>query len=73
MFFNCILKTTSILNLKFLFKKKQKEPEKFAKPLEDIHAKEEEGTVKFNCVFCKSHGKLRWYIGKFEIFFFLNY
>jgi hypothetical protein len=55
-----LFKNNLNFKLEIYFKTKKKEPEKFAKPLDDIHAKEEEGTVKFNCVFCKSHGKLRW-------------
>jgi hypothetical protein len=36
--------------------------------LEDKHALEEDGSVSFECTFCKPNGKLRWYKNKQEIF-----
>jgi hypothetical protein len=43
------------------------------KPLEDIHAKEEDGSVTFSCTFCKPNGKHRWYKNKQEIFHGFKY
>lgn len=41
--------------------------------LEDQHANEEDGKVKFTCTFCKAGGKLRWYKEKSEIFHGFKY
>ncbi|CAF0846330.1 unnamed protein product [Brachionus calyciflorus] len=50
-----------------------KEPEKFVKTLQDKHAHEEDGSVSFECTFCKNNGKLRWYKNKQEIFHGFKY
>lgn len=50
-----------------------KEPEKFVKTLVDTHALEEDGSVSFDCTFCKTGGKLRWYKNKQEIFHGFKY